>query len=113
VKSIKDCSPALFLLSVLSSYGANTLGSGTNGVNQAGGMFYGLAEVSRLFSGRFAGIIGTIALVVGVVSYLVSTSTDLSPVLRLLIKIVMCLSLMVGGSTMLSSVVTQLATSVI
>ena len=78
---------------------------------QTADVFAGLEGVAGLFSGRFAAIIGTIALVVGVVSYLVSTSTDLSPILRLLVKIVMCLSLMVGGASMLSSIVQGLGTS--
>ena len=79
----------------------------------SGSIFDGLDNVANLFKGRFAAIIGTIALVVGVVSYLVSTSTDLSPILRLLIKIVFCLSLMVGGSTMLASIVSGISGSII
>ncbi len=79
----------------------------------SGSIFDGLDNIANMFKGRFAAIIGTIALVVGVVSYLVSTSTDLSPILRLLIKIVFCLSLMVGGSTMLAAIVTGISGSVI
>ena len=79
----------------------------------SGSIFDGLDNIADMFKGRFAAIIGTIALVVGVVSYLVSTSTDLSPILRLLIKIVFCLSLMVGGSTMLAAIVTGISGSVI
>ena len=79
----------------------------------SGSIFDGLDNIADLFKGRFAAIIGTIALVVGVVSYLVSTSTDLSPILRLLIKIVFCLSLMVGGSTMLAAIVPGISGSII
>ena len=65
-----------------------------------------LKVVSKIFSGPLAGVLGTLALVVGVVSYLVSTSTDMSPILRILLKIVFAMSLLTGGTTLIGSIFT-------
>ena len=99
LRNSNNSKKALFILGVISTYTTNQLMAASTGLTASGlGLEEGVGQLLVILSGPISMIIGAIALVVGVITFLLSNDDNMAPVMRITLKVVFCISIMVSPS---------------
>ena len=98
---IKSAKKSLFLLSATGlAMTSQLMAKTTSGT--ATPMETAMQQIRDMFTGPLAMIIGAIALVIGVITFLLSNDDNMAPVMRILLKVIFAMSLLTGGTALLT-----------
>ncbi len=99
LRNTNNSKKALFILGVIGMCMTNQLIAVTTGVTASGlGVEEGVGQLLVILSGPISMIIGAIALVIGVITFLLSNDDNMAPVMRITLKVVFCISIMLTPS---------------